>query len=657
MTRRRRALWYRSSHRFLASNASRRWPSRHGGAVFLLPHFHASTRHGRQRQPAHLSSDRVGAARTLGGAAKPPPSVSACWHSPGAHTVRVRKLLLTCVPIAIALVLMQLRSHVINGLFPCDIGAEPEPEPEQAEPEPTLYDDACAGRKRFFEGELNELVSALLSVFGIVYGLAVSQTSAACAARNDNFRECIFNEAACMKRIALLVQSNLDNAASRESELLRVSVTPEALPEPNTNGEQRRTLAVAVKHSLENHALVLWDDFVLAMNPYRHCRRVHNRKEAASEDKDALEKLANAVITLGRLSSQAEDIAGARAAERAEEACWELMKENHRRKGALTPWTHSTLRATEAACCSPRSPPTRDAGMISDPILTTMTLLYLASLSGCMFFGVLMLESGSRASTSRCASSPWSSSSCRTRSFSAATRRSRATASTSRTTPTSRSGCRCTRSRTRGGSARAPSTRTASRSCCGRKRRARVRPRRRRRRRVHAEHPPESDRHAGAELRRRAARPLSAELRHVCVDQILTRLYNIDSHYALLQGKRTSGGSWCRRRGGVSRGGGRRRRRRRRPSAARAALAASYSAAAAGRAPRYWRRAPRGTPRARLRSFSTRASSSATPSEPPSAAAAAAAASAAGGSAAAAGGGGGDGSEGCFRGCSIASCS
>ena len=33
--------------------------------------------------------------------------------------------------------------------------------------------------------------------------------------------------------------------------------------------------------------------------------------------------------------------------------------------------------------------------MISDPILTTMTLLYLASLSGCMFFGVLMLESGS----------------------------------------------------------------------------------------------------------------------------------------------------------------------------------------------------------------------------------------------------------------------
>ena len=64
--------------------------------------------------------------------------------------------------------------------------------------------------------------------------------------------------------------------------------------------------------------------------------RVHDRKEAASEDKDALEKLANAVITLGRLSSQAEDIAGARAAERAEEACWELMKENHRRKGALT---------------------------------------------------------------------------------------------------------------------------------------------------------------------------------------------------------------------------------------------------------------------------------------------------------------------------------
>ena len=52
--------------------------------------------------------------------------------------------------------------------------------------------------------------------------------------------------------------------------------------------------------------------------------------------KDAVEKLANAVSTLGRLSSQAEDIAGARAAERAEEACWELMKENHRRKGALT---------------------------------------------------------------------------------------------------------------------------------------------------------------------------------------------------------------------------------------------------------------------------------------------------------------------------------
>ena len=139
-----------------------------------------------------------------------------------------------------------------------------------------------------------------------------------------------------MKRIALLVQSNLDNAASRESELIRVSVTPEALPEPNTNGEQRRSLAVAVKHSLENHALVLWDDFVLAMNPYFNCCRVHDRKEAASEDKDALEQLANAVITLGRLSSQAEDIAGARAAERAEEACWELMKENHRRKGALT---------------------------------------------------------------------------------------------------------------------------------------------------------------------------------------------------------------------------------------------------------------------------------------------------------------------------------
>ena len=262
----------------------------------------------------------------------------ACWHSP--HTVRVRKLLLTCVPIVIALVLMQLRPLVINGLFPCSSGAEPEPEPE-AEPEPTLDGDACAGRKRFFEGELNELVSALLSVFGIVYGLAVSQTSAACAARNDNFRECIFNEAACMKRIALLVQSNLDNAASRESELLRVSVTSEALPEPNTNGEQRRSLAVAVKHSLENHALVLWDDFVLAMNPYFNCCRVHDRKEAASEDKDALEQLANAVITLGRLSSQAEDIAGARAAERAEEACWELMKENHRRKGALaTPRTH-----------------------------------------------------------------------------------------------------------------------------------------------------------------------------------------------------------------------------------------------------------------------------------------------------------------------------
>ena len=286
-------------------------------------------------------------------------SVVACWHSP--HTVRVRKLLLTCVPIAIALVLMQLRPLVIDGLFPCSSGAEPEPEPEaepEAEPEPTLDGDVCAGRKRFFDGELNELVSALLSVFGIVYGLAVSQTSAACAARNDNFRECIFNEAACMKRIALLVQSNLDNAASRESELLRVSVTSEALPEPNTNGEQRRRLAVAVKHSLENHALVLWDDFVLAMNPYFNCCRVHDRKEAASEDKDALEQLANAVITLGRLSSQAEDIAGARAAERAEEACWELMKENHRRKGALTRLgrTGAGGRATEAVCCSHPAP-------------------------------------------------------------------------------------------------------------------------------------------------------------------------------------------------------------------------------------------------------------------------------------------------------------
>ena len=76
-------------------------------------------------------------------------SVVACWHSP--HTVRVRKLLLTCVPIAIALVLMQLRPLVINGLFPCSGEAEPEPEPE-AEPEPTLDGDACAGRKRFFEG-------------------------------------------------------------------------------------------------------------------------------------------------------------------------------------------------------------------------------------------------------------------------------------------------------------------------------------------------------------------------------------------------------------------------------------------------------------------------------------------------------------------------
>ena len=68
----------------------------------------------------------------------------------------MRKLLLTCVPIAIALVLMQLRPLVINGLFPCSGEAEPEPEPE-AEPEPTLDGDACAGRKRFFEGELNEL--------------------------------------------------------------------------------------------------------------------------------------------------------------------------------------------------------------------------------------------------------------------------------------------------------------------------------------------------------------------------------------------------------------------------------------------------------------------------------------------------------------------
>ena len=71
------------------------------------------------------------------------------------------------------------------------------------------------------------------------------------------------------------LDSDESDAASRESELLRVSVTSEAPPEPNTNGEQRRSLAVAVKHSLENHALVLWDDFVLAMNPYRHCRRVH----------------------------------------------------------------------------------------------------------------------------------------------------------------------------------------------------------------------------------------------------------------------------------------------------------------------------------------------------------------------------------------------
>ena len=262
-------------------------------------------------------------------------SVVACWHSP--HTVRVRKLLLTCVPLAIARGLLQLRPLVINGLVPCSSGAEPEPEPE-AEPEPTLDGDACAGRKRFFDGELNELVSALLSVFGIVYGLAVSQTSAACSARNDNFRECIFNEAACMKRIALLVQSNLDNAASRNN--------PRLATRRETPTEQRR----AWRRRRTRSRTTLCGRFVLAMNPYFNCCRVHDRK-GASEDKDALERLPTRV-TLGRLSSRAEDIAGARG-RRAEEHAG-VMKENHRRKGALRLGRTGTVRATTHP-----APPTR----------------------------------------------------------------------------------------------------------------------------------------------------------------------------------------------------------------------------------------------------------------------------------------------------------
>ena len=161
--------------------------------------------------------------------------------------------------------------------------------------------------------------------------------------------------------------------------------------------------------------------------------------------------------------------------------------------------------------------------MISDPILTTMTLLYLASLSGCMFFGVLMLESGSpRFDIAVClftvvviflshaiilgGDPSVSSDRLHFKDYADLTqwlqvhqvKNARAALAHHR----------------QGGLQDPAAVASVERGSA----------RRRRRWGVHAEHPAESDRHAGAELRRRAAGPAAAELRHVSVDQILTRL-------------------------------------------------------------------------------------------------------------------------------------
>ena len=265
------------------------------------------------------------------------------------------------------------------------------------------------------------------------------------------------------------------------------------------------------------------------MNPYRH--RVHNRKEAAWR-KGCIGAACECGDHAWKASSQAEDIAGARAAERAEEVPG-VDEGEPPAEGCAAPLSHRHRpRLRPCAAYTPLSThPRRRHDIGPDPHDDDAALPRVAL--RLHVFGVLMLESGSPRfdivvclftvvviflSHAIILGGDPSVSSDRF---------------TSKTTPTCRSGrCRCTRSKTLAGSARAPSTRRASRSCCGRKRRARVRPppppppppppR---------EHPAQPDRHAGAELgtTSRPTAPSRAPPR-LCRSDFDTTV-NIDSHH------------------------------------------------------------------------------------------------------------------------------
>ena len=264
------------------------------------------------------------------------------------------------LPIAIGCMLILFKAHIVRRLFAHLLSsqsngkssvlspeAEPEPEPE---PEPSTLrvdPERWSGTSTMYDSEeVNAALDGYLNAVGIAFALFVAQLYQSCARREELLRELISTEAGMLHQAFLLNRALREFGEDSDSPDLRLDT-----------GMSR-----VIFESCMQYARSVHDGFVVEKEHGMSKEHVKMVRE------DETRLLYQAISAAASVRARAKDDGSKALADRLMDTFQGLLNLRYRRFGES------------------------QARVVSLPIG-----LVLAVLSSCLFFGVLMLHSGSQA--------------------------------------------------------------------------------------------------------------------------------------------------------------------------------------------------------------------------------------------------------------------
>jgi hypothetical protein len=270
-----------------------------------------------------------------------------CLHHIHAKKMTALKLTVFFTPMLLAVVFILLAPHVRRAIFQRggdSATAEPEPGPEPGpEPEPGLESNGMA------DG-FNDAISGYLSAIGVVFALSVQQHYDLCSARRTRLREYVTTECSLIHRVLLHVRQ-LEKKVGESS-------------------QDDLALLTSIRDALAAYTDRLWQEIDVALRPSL-CGLCRSRGLEVVEEHSRVTSDFSSIDNMLAVTATLHESRGAEA-----------------RVGQLLQTTESDIHALLLARYA------RNSGGLK-PHITAAVWLHLTVLAICLFFGVMLLETGS----------------------------------------------------------------------------------------------------------------------------------------------------------------------------------------------------------------------------------------------------------------------